>query len=116
MEIEQEKKRKALEEAMKLLGPSNSIEIVPIKRGRKPNEDPPKIPIYEPLISNVGALTQNDESNDELSEPPSITLPIFEELANKNGPGVRRKIGKGKLIVYLFILLIFIPKFGEIYG
>lgn len=98
MEIEQEKKRKAFEEAKKLLGPSNSIEIVPIKRGRKPDEPPPiKIPIHEPIVSNVDALIHNDESNDELSEPPSVTLPVFEELANKNGgTGIRRKIGKGK--------------------
>lgn len=96
MEIEQEKKRKALEEAKKLLGPSNSIEIVPIKRGRKPNEEPMKIPVHEPIVSNLSAFIHNSEDNDELSEPPSVSLPLFEELASKNGTGVRRKIGKGE--------------------
>lgn len=108
LEIEQEKKRKALEEAKKLLGHSNSIEIVSIKRGRKPIEEPLKIPLHEPIVSNVNALILNDESNDELSEPPSLTLPIFEELANKNGTGVRRKIGKGDYLkkwFYQFLLL-----------
>lgn len=107
MEIEQEKKRKALEEAKKLLGPSNSIEIVPIKRGRKPEEPAPvpiRMPTHEPIVSNVEALIHNDESNDELSEPPSVTLPVFEELANKNGgTGIRRKIGKGKLHLSSYI-------------
>lgn len=190
MEIEQEKKRRALEEAKRLLGSSNSIEIVPIKRGRKPNEPPSKllsyeppsqivpshepspkmaineppikiavneqvskmhihepplkipigelpcnkIPIHEPslkvpireqqpkisvrdlqtklsghesIIGNVDSLIHNDESNDELSEPPNVTLPMFEELAIKNGTGVRRKIGKGKSKAIMnFIILL----------
>lgn len=103
VQMEQEKKRKALEEAKKLLGASNSIEIVPIKRGRKPEVEHIKIPTHEPIVSNVEALIQNDESNDELSEPPTVALPMFEELANKNGTGIRRKIGKGDYMNFLLL-------------
>lgn len=104
-ELELEKKRRALEEAKKLLGSSSSIELVPIKKS-KPQATveaaPTKILMPDPFIGNVDGMIQNDESNDELSEPPSIiTLPVFEELANKNGgTGIRRKIGKGESIKY----------------
>lgn len=90
LQLEKEKKRKE-REAKKLEEQTKEEDDphVPKKRGRKPKEDqqPPPIqplppPIHhEPIVSNVAALIHNDESNDELSEPPGVSLPLFAELA-----------------------------------
>lgn len=53
-----------------------SLTKLPPKRGRKP-----KI-VHEPIISNVPALFKNDDENDDLSEPPGISLPFFDDLSN----------------------------------
>lgn len=91
-QIENEKKRKALEEAKKLLGSANSIEIVPVKRGRKPKEIPLKI-FHEPIVSNVEDYIRNDDSNDELSEPPGVTLPLLERLSSKSNEDLLKNKG-----------------------
>ncbi|XP_048526427.1 remodeling and spacing factor 1 isoform X3 [Dendroctonus ponderosae] len=44
------------------------------KRPRKPSI------VHEPIVSNVSALIKNDIENDDLSEPPGISLPMFDEL------------------------------------
>lgn len=85
LQLEKEKKRKAeeakrLESEVKIVTPT-----VPAKRGRKPKikeaTEIPKAVVHEPIISNVKALIRNDNDNDELSEPPGVALPLFEELA-----------------------------------
>lgn len=58
-------------------------------------------------MSNVTALIKNDIDNDDLSEPPGIALPLFDELSsdctNSNSladtPKKRRGRGKSKINV-----------------
>ncbi|KAJ8919133.1 hypothetical protein NQ315_012118 [Exocentrus adspersus] len=84
MQLEKEKKRKA-EEAKRLELEEKSITPpVPAKRGRKPKaKELPKNIVHEPIVSNVKALIRNDVDNDELSEPPGVALPLFEELSSR---------------------------------
>ncbi|XP_066138015.1 remodeling and spacing factor 1 isoform X1 [Euwallacea fornicatus] len=59
--------------------------------------------IHEPIVSNVTALIRNDIENDDLSEPPGIALPLFDELScdgkdfgPQDSPRKRRGRGPGK--------------------
>lgn len=87
LQLEKEKKRRA-EEAKRLESETKTVaSVVPAKRGRKPKQkEPPQMQksvVHEPIVSNVKALIRNDNDNDELSEPPGVALPLFEELASR---------------------------------
>nr|XP_023013734.1 remodeling and spacing factor 1 [Leptinotarsa decemlineata] len=74
------------------------IQLKPVMEERKPairfshgNLD------HQPIISNVKNMIRNDDSNDELSEPPmGVALPIFEELSSRGIELTRKKKEKGK--------------------
>lgn len=87
LQLEKEKKRKAEEAKRFEIEPITIIPAVPAKRGRKPKSkevlEMPKALVHEPIVSNVKALIRNDNDNDELSEPPGVALPLFEELASR---------------------------------
>ncbi|CAG9859563.1 unnamed protein product [Phyllotreta striolata] len=54
--------------------------------------------VHEPIISNVTNMIRNDDSNDELSEPPmGVALPLFEELSQKDSDDpAKKKRGRGR--------------------
>ncbi|XP_060524029.1 remodeling and spacing factor 1-like [Cylas formicarius] len=58
---------------------------------------PPTKIVHEPIVSNVTALIRNDDENDDLSEPPGIALPLFEELGNRaqTPEDARKRRGRG---------------------
>ncbi|CAH1126968.1 unnamed protein product [Ceutorhynchus assimilis] len=41
--------------------------------------------MHEPIVSNVSALIKNDSENEDLSEPPGIALPTFDEIRSDFG-------------------------------
>ncbi|KAJ8941454.1 hypothetical protein NQ318_016894 [Aromia moschata] len=104
MQLEKEKKWKAKEGNNFEFGGKASEPTTPVKRGRKPKPNQPspvaQNVIHEPIVTNVRALIRNDDSNDELSEPPGVALPLFEELAlrrnDEETPKKRRGRGKAK--------------------
>ncbi|RZC32296.1 remodeling and spacing factor 1-like, partial [Asbolus verrucosus] len=84
LQLEKEKRRKE-REAKKLEGllppqlPQD--QNAQKKRGRKPkNQFQFSGSMQEPIVGNVDSLIVNSENNDELSEPPGVSLPLFAEL------------------------------------
>jgi hypothetical protein len=82
LQLEKEKRRKE-REAKKLEG------VLPMqmpqqqdlkKRPKKKEHFQFSGPMQEPLVGNVDNLIVNSENNDELSEPPGVSLPMFAEL------------------------------------
>jgi remodeling and spacing factor 1 len=82
LQLEKEKRRKE-REAKKLEG------VLPMqmpqqqdlkKRPKKKEHFQFSGPMQEPLVGNVDNLIINSENNDELSEPPGVSLPMFAEL------------------------------------
>jgi len=72
------------------------------KRPRKPSI------LHEPIVSNVTALIRNDIENDDLSEPPGIALPLFDDLGTdskdpslQDSPRKRRGRGKKNYLILL---------------
>lgn len=58
----------------------------PKKRGRKPkNQFQMFNPVQEPIVSNVDGSMVNNDNNDELSEPPGVSLPMFGDLGGSEG-------------------------------
>ncbi|XP_030760459.1 remodeling and spacing factor 1 [Sitophilus oryzae] len=57
---------------------ATSIPVVLGKRGRDLKEPLEK---HEPIVSNVSALIKNADENDDLSEPPGISLPFFDDMS-----------------------------------
>nr|CAH7761634.1 unnamed protein product [Callosobruchus chinensis] len=53
---------------------------------------PPRPIHHEPIVSNVNAFLKNDDSNDELSEPPGVVLPVFDEVTITKKEAPRRRI------------------------
>lgn len=57
--------------------------------------------MHEPIVSNVSALIRNDIENDDLSEPPGISLPMFDELDSSHPKDLlddspRKRKGRGE--------------------
>ncbi|KAL1491965.1 hypothetical protein ABEB36_012476 [Hypothenemus hampei] len=50
--------------------------------------------VHEPIVSNVTALIKNDLENDDLSEPPGISLPLFEELDASTKEAEKKRRGR----------------------
>lgn len=80
----------------------------PMKRGRKPKHRDPldmSQKPHEPILSNVGALISNTDSNDELSEPPGVSIAFLSNMQGRKecdeNPNKKRGRGNRKLRFYV---------------
>ncbi|VEN41718.1 unnamed protein product [Callosobruchus maculatus] len=104
-QLDIEKKKPSTVEKVNMKKVISSLDKAGIELTKMPPSEPPTLqkaaaakpppprPIHhEPIVSNVNAFLKNDDSNDELSEPPGVTLPIFDEVTITKKEAPRRRI------------------------